>query len=132
MPLKNKILPIVGFVLHLLVGIFMILPGVMKLSGKMPPDIVARLSPGLVSNLLLIGAGELISGILLILPWTLPLGVLLASGFWGGVIATHMGGGESYVPYAVSLLVVWIGLALRRPDFFFGPPQTALKSPDIG
>jgi hypothetical protein len=70
---------------------------------------------GLSEEIYLIGAGELITAILLLIPRTSSLGVLLTSGFWGGVISTHMIQGDSYLLPAAMLVVTWIGGYLRNP-----------------
>ena len=81
--------------LHVLLGGLMIFAGVMKLAGMMPPEATQKIPAGISDHLKLIGAGELVTAILLIVPITSSLGVLLASGFWGGVICTHMAQGDT-------------------------------------
>jgi hypothetical protein len=71
---------------------------------------------GLAGKLTLIGAGELIAALLLLAPFTTPLGVLLTSAFWGGVICIHMSHGEAYIGPSVLLALTWLGAALRNPD----------------
>ena len=67
----------------------------------------------------MIGAGELASAILLLIPRTSSLGLLLTSGFWGGAICLHMSKpGESFVMQSVFLLVTWVGGYLRVPGAF--------------
>jgi hypothetical protein len=112
----DKAKRITGFVLHLLIGGLIIFAGVTKLLDLIPPEAVEQtVKSGLGGKLKLIGTGELITGILLIVPLTSSLGVLLASGFWGGVISFHMSHGESYAPYAVFLVLTWIAAYLRDP-----------------
>lgn len=53
------------------------------------------------------------------MPVTSSLGVLLASGFWGGVICTHMAQNENFIGYSVFLLLTWLGAYLRDPDVFY-------------
>ncbi len=107
---------IVGFIIHLLIGGMMIMAGGFKLFGKMPPEVVEKMATtGIGSNLTLIGVGEIIAAVLLILPWTSSLGAFAVSGFWGGVIAFHMSQKESYAPYAVALALTWVGAYLRHP-----------------
>ena len=90
-----------------------------KLLGSPPPEVVELLrKAGLDGQLKLIGTGELITAILLIVPWTASLGVLLASAFWGGAICTHMGLHESYVFQSVLLALTWVGAFLRLPEMF--------------
>jgi hypothetical protein len=65
-----------------------------------------------------IGAGELVSAILLLVPRTASLGVLLTSGFWGGAICLHLSKGEPFVLQSVLLLLTWVGAYLRVPGTF--------------
>ena len=107
---------IAGLVLHVLLGGLVLFAGVMKLAGMIPPDATQKMPAGISDHLTLIGAGELITGILLIVPLTSSLGVLLASGFWGGVICTHMAQGDNFIGPSVLLLLTWIGAYLRDPS----------------
>jgi hypothetical protein len=52
---------------------------------------------------------------LLLVPRTRSLGLLLASSFMGGAIATHLQHNELPAPAAFVLLLVWIGSWLRYP-----------------
>jgi len=65
-----------------------------------------------------IGAGELASAILLLIPRTSSLGLLLTSGFWGGAICLHMSKGEPFVFQSALLLFTWVGGYLRVPGAF--------------
>jgi len=108
-----------GLVLHVLIAALMIFASSGKLLGSPPPEVLELLKKaGLDEQLRLIGIGELITGILLIVPWTASLGVLLASGFWGGAICTHMSMHDSYVFQAVLLALTWVGAYLRLPEMF--------------
>ena len=107
---------IVGWVLHGLVGGSMILAGSAKTFGLFPPDQVAKM--GLSLPIQVIGIGELVSAILLLVPHTASLGVLLTSGFWGGAICLHMSKGEPFVLQSVFLLLTWVGAYLRVPGTF--------------
>ena len=81
-----------------------------------PPEEVAKL--GLSLPIQVIGAGELASAILLLIPRTSSLGLLLTSGFWGGAICLHMSKGEPFVLQAALLLFTWVGGYLRVPGAF--------------
>src|ERR1700756_3020767 len=105
---------IAGWVLHGLVGGIMLLAGSAKVLGLFPPEQVAKL--GLGVPIQVIGAGELVSAILL--PRTASLGVLLTSGFWGGAICLHMSKGEPFVLQSVFLVLTWMGAYLRVPGTF--------------
>jgi hypothetical protein len=107
---------IAGWALHGLIGGIMILAGSTKVLGFFPPDQVEKL--GLGVPIQVIGAGELVTAMLLLVPRTASLGVLLASGFWGGAICLHMSKGESFVLQSVFLFLTWVGAYLRVPGTF--------------
>jgi hypothetical protein len=114
-----RVRQVVGVVLHVLVGGLMIFAGLGKVLGFAPPEVVETLQRyGLGEQVRLIGTGELITAILLLVPRTSSLGVLLASSFWGGVICFHMSHGDSYVFPSVMLVVTWVGAYLRNPATF--------------
>ena len=108
-----------GLVLHVLIAALMIFASLGKLTGTPPAEVLESLrKAGLDEQLRLIGTGELVTAILLIVPWTASLGVLLASAFWGGAICTHMGLHTSYVFQSVLLALTWVGAYLRLPEMF--------------
>src|SRR5262249_41623213 len=103
----------------------------MKLFGLIPPDQVEKMAEhGLAGKLILIGTGELITAILLIIPLTMSLGVLLASGFWGGVICFHLTHNEDIFIGSIMLLLTWLGAFLRdkRQLASFLPAASATDS----
>jgi hypothetical protein len=122
-------LRITGIVLHVLLGALMIFAASGKLSGNAPPEVMENLRKhGLADVIQLIGIGELLTAILLILPWTSSLGVLLACAFWGGAICIHMAHNESYVFQSVLLVLTCISGGLRNPGTFasfFPTPRAA-------
>ena len=73
---------------------------------------------GLGDYILLIGAGELVSAILFLIPRTNSLGLLLLSAYMGGAIVTHMQHGEAFVAQSVILALVWVAGYLRHPEVF--------------
>lgn len=83
--------------------------------------------PGIAEHLKRIGAGELIAAILLIVPVTSSLGVLLMSGFWGGVICLHMAQSENFILPSVFLLLTWIGAYLRNPNVLYSFTRSTAK-----
>jgi len=105
-----------GWVLHGLVAGIMILAGSAKVAGLFPPEQVEKL--GLSLPIQVIGAGELASAILLLIPRTSSLGLLLTSGFWGGAICLHLSKGEPFVMQSAFLLFTWVGGYLRVPGAF--------------
>lgn len=103
-----------GWAVHLGIAGMMVFAGTMKLLGKLPPEAVEQLNrSGIGDELLLIGGGELIAAVLLLVPLTSSLGLLMTSGFWGGVICAHMMQGNSYVPPSILLALTWLGGWLR-------------------
>jgi hypothetical protein len=71
---------------------------------------------GLGDYILLIGAGELISAVLFLIPRTTSAGLLLLSSYMGGAIVSHMQHGESFVGPSVILVLVWVAGYLRHPE----------------
>lgn len=125
----GKIRRIVGLVVHGLIGALLIFAGSGKVFGFAPPQVVEGMTKyGLRDRLTLIGTGEMISALLLLLPVTSSLGVLLVSAFWGGVICIHMAHGESYTTGAVMLVLTWVGAFLRNPEMFASFTRSAPKA----
>ena len=116
---------IAGRVLHGLVAGIMLLAGCAKVLGLFPPEQVEKL--GLSVPIQVIGAGELVSAILLLVPRTASLGVLLTSGFWGGAICLHMSKGEPFVLQSAFLLLTWMGAYLRVPGTFASFEVSSLR-----
>ena len=122
-----------GWVLHGLIAGMMILAGSAKVLGFFPPEEVAKL--GLSLPIQVIGAGELASAILLLIPRTSSLGLLLTSGFWGGAICLHMSKAEPFVMQSVFLLITWVGGYLRVPGAFGSftvQSKSKLEREDVG
>ena len=120
---------VTGWMLHGLVAGIMLLAGSAKVLGLFPPEQVEKL--GLSVPIQVIGAGELVSAILLLVPRTASLGVLLTSGFWGGAICLHMSKGEPFVPQSAFLLLTWVGAYLRVPGTFASFAVSSLRERPI-
>jgi hypothetical protein len=120
---------VAGWVLHGLVAGIMLLAGSAKVLGLFPADQVEKL--GLSVPIQVIGAGELVSAILLLVPRTASLGVLLTSAFWGGAICLHMSKGELFVLQSVLLLLTWVGAYLRVPGTFASFAFSSLRERPI-
>lgn len=60
-----------------------------------------------------IGALELASAVLYAIPRTAGLGAVLATGFFGGAIATHVRAGQNFGGPLLLGVLVWAGLYLR-------------------
>jgi DoxX-like family len=116
-----------GWVLHGLIAGMMILAGSAKVFGFFPPDQVEKM--GLSLPIQVIGAGELASAIMLLIPRTSSLGLLLTNAFWGGAICLHMSKGELFVLPSALLLFTWVGGYLRVPGAFgsFAVPSESMQ-----
>ena len=111
---QNKWLKLAGVALNVLIAALMIFAGSGKVFGFAPAEVVEGMTKyGLGDRLQLIGGGEMIAAVLLVIPWTSPLGTLLTSGFWGGVICIHMSHQENFIGPSVLLAVTWAGAFLR-------------------
>lgn len=111
---QNKWLKVAGIVLNVLIAALMIFAGSGKAFGFAPPEVLEKMKAiGLEDKIQLIGFGEMISAVLLLIPRTSPLGTLLTSGFWGGVICIHMAHHEDFIFPSVLLALTWIGAFLR-------------------
>jgi hypothetical protein len=105
---------VIGYGMHLGLGGLIAFAGAGKVFGFAPPEIVREMERfGLGSRLQLIGAGEMITALLILVPVTSSLGILMMSGFWGGVICIHMAHGQDIVFPSTMLLATWIGGWLR-------------------
>jgi hypothetical protein len=104
---------VAGLVLHLLIGGVLIVTGSEKVLGSVPPEPLVRY--GLAEQVRVIGAGAVLTALLLLIPRTSSLGLLLASSFWGGAICIHMAHGEPYLVQALLLVLSWAGAYLRNP-----------------
>jgi len=128
---QNKWLKVAGVVLNVLIAALLIFAGSGKVFGFAPPEVVEGMTKyGLGDRLVLIGCGEMIAAGLLVIPWTSPLGTLLMSGFWGGVICIHMAHQESFVFPSVMLTLTWAGAFLRGsvPLFAVKPADSLTRT----
>jgi hypothetical protein len=122
---------IAGLVLHILIGGLMIFTGSQKVLGSVPPEALVKF--GLGEQARLIGAGAVVSAILLLIPRTSSLGILLVSSFWGGAICIHVAHGESYLFQVAMLILSWVGAYVRDPatlSSFSRPRMTREVAPE--
>jgi hypothetical protein len=114
---------IAGLALHVLIGGLLIFTGSQKVLGSVPPEALVKY--GLGEQARLIGAGAIVTALLLFFPRTSSLGIWLTSAFWGGAICIHMAHGEPYVFQVAVLVLSWAGAYLRNPralSSFSSPP----------
>lgn len=82
-------------------------------------------------RLTMIAVAEVISALLFLLPFTRSIGLLLASAYMGGAIATHVQHGQPFIQPAMILALLWAGAWLRHPQVLWSmnPASTSSYSP---
>jgi hypothetical protein len=96
---------IAGLVLHILIGGLMILTGSEKVLRSVPPEALARY--GLGEQMRLIGAGALLTALLLLIPRTSWLGLLLTSVL--GRRHLHPHGSRRALPFSSNVARLDVG-----------------------
>lgn len=118
-PMKSNKARILGWVLTILVGIFLAGPSALGkfISWEGKEKMFEHL--GYSAELIMkIGVLEVILAVLYLIPRTSFLGAILLTGYLGGATATHVRVGDAFIGPIVIGVVLWIGLALRRPQIF--------------
>ena len=106
---------ITGWVMVGLLTALLLMSSSAKLMGS--EELVTNFTKwNLLDWIVIIGIGELVSGILFLIPRTSSLGLLLLSAHFGGAIATHMGNNEQFFPIAGILVFIWVTAWVRNPD----------------
>jgi hypothetical protein len=117
MPTKAK--RITGWILTVLVGLFLIgasgVPKFLDFPGK--ADMMAKLQIPL-DLLTTLGVIEVTVGLLYLIPRTAFLGAILTTGYLGGAVWTHLRVGDTWFFPIIIGVLMWLGLALRRPEIF--------------
>jgi hypothetical protein len=129
MKARNNWSKISGLVLHFLIGGLMVFTGAQKILGLVPIEALAKY--GLGEQMRLIGAGALLSALLLVMTRTSTLGILLTSAFWGGAICIHMAHHEPYVFQAVMLVLSWVGAYLRNSAALSNVSRRPRVTPEV-
>ena len=105
-----------GWIVSVLVGLFLLLDGVMKL---FKPQFVVEATVKLgypESAIIGIGAVLVVCTLLYLFPRTAVLGAILLTGYLGGAVATHVRVNEGAFPIVFGVVfgvLVWLGLWLR-------------------
>lgn len=102
-----------GRVLSALVGAGLAMSAYMKLSGA--EEVVQGLGEAgyPAASLLYIGIAELACVVLYWIPQTAVLGAILATGYLGGAVSTHVRAGEGFLAPVLFGVVIWVALWLR-------------------
>ena len=105
-----------GAALTTLAGILLIASGIAKLA-RLTPVVQPLYAYGFTHTVPLVGTLEVLSGVLLLVPRTRSFGLVFASAFLGGALATHVQHHEvlKCIPALLVLALVWGGTSLRHP-----------------
>lgn len=107
---------ITGWILTGLVGLFLIgasgVPKFLDWEGRDAMLTHMGMSPSLMP---VIGVIEIAVTLIYLIPRTAFLGAILITGYLGGAVMTHLRIGDPWWFPIVIGVVVWLGLALRRP-----------------
>jgi hypothetical protein len=115
----SKTQRIVGWVLTALLGLFLIVGSAVgkfiEWEGK--AEMFAKF--GITTELVFkIGILEVIITVLFLIPRTAFLGAILLTGYLGGAMFVHIRVGDPFVMPLVMGVVIWVALALRRPEIW--------------
>ena len=117
MPTKTQ--RIIGWVLTILVGLFLLgasgIPKFIDFPGK--ADMMAKLQIPL-DLLTTVGIIEVTVAVLYLIPRTAFLGAVLTTAYLGGAVWTHLRVGDPWFFPIIIAVLMWLGLALRRPAIF--------------
>lgn len=120
-----------GWVITALLTALYLFSAAMKFTGG--EDVITGFEKyGLADMRFVIGAGEVASALLYLIPLTASLGVLLLSAYMGGAICTHMSNDEPYVFPSIILILVWAGYYLRYPEMFISFTKGRGATADAG
>jgi len=110
----SKVRNIVSNILIFLPSIALLASSITKFAHI--PAIVAQMTALGFSGprLMVVAVLEFMSSVVFLVPKTRPLGLLLLSAYLGGAIAAQLGGGQPWVPPAVLLALIWIGIWLKK------------------
>lgn len=111
----SKAQKIAGIVLTALPGLMLLMSAGMKLSGS--PEVVEGFGkfgfdPASIRP---IAITEAIVALLYLVPKTSFLGAILATGYLGGAVCTHVRVGEPWFAPFLFGVILWVGFGLRRP-----------------
>jgi len=117
MPSKAK--RITGWTLTVLMGLFLIgasgVPKFLDFPGK--ADMMSKLQIPL-ELLTTLGVIEIAVAVLYLIPRTAFLGAILTTGYLGGALWTHLRVNDTWFFPIIIGVLMWLGLALRRPVIF--------------
>ena len=114
---ESKGARIAGWVLTILISLFLLLDGVLHVLQPKPVIDATNRIGFPIHALTGIGSALIIAVVLYVVPMTAVLGAVLLTGYFGGAVATHVRAGssafETLFP-AILGTIVWISLLLRE------------------
>ncbi|MCA9198616.1 MAG: DoxX family protein [Planctomycetales bacterium] len=117
--MPTKVQRITGWVLTGLVGLFLIgasgIPKFIDWPGK--AEMMAKLEIP-IELLPTLGMIEIAVVILFLIPRTAFFGAILTTGYLGGAVWAHLRVGDAWFFPIIIGVLMWLGLALRRPSIF--------------
>lgn len=115
----SKTTKITGWVLSVLLAIFLIGPSAMgkfvEWEGKQEMMNHLGYSIPLIQK---IGVVEIVLAVLFVIPQTALVGAILLTGYLGGATATHVRVGDDFLMPIIMGVVMWIALGCRMPAVF--------------
>ena len=107
----------IGWVVGALPALLLIMSGIFKFSGAGGDEAVREVTrlgwtPPLMGS---IGILEILVAVIYLIPQTAVLGAILATGYMGGAIATHVRISDPFYIQALIPVLFWVGLYLRDP-----------------
>ena len=112
---QNKAMTWAGRIITGFIVIALTASATMKLIGH--PEVVKGMEQfGIAQSMLPLLAGlQIMCVVAYVIPTTSILGAILFTGYFGGVMITHLRGGESpFIPIFLGILV-WLGVWMREP-----------------
>lgn len=110
---------IAGNVLIFLPGLVLVASAIAKVAHV--PKVIEQMGPMGFDGwrLTFIGILEISSALLFLIPLTRSFGLLLASAYMGGAIATHVQHNLPFYSPAIFLALLWLGTWLRHPQILW-------------
>src|SRR5262245_17282444 len=82
-------------------------------------------------KLIMIAFAEIVAAILFLVPYTRSAGLLWASAYLGGAIATHVQHDQSFLQPGMVLALLWLGAWLRNPVVLWSLNQASAERASV-
>jgi len=113
--MNSKTRNMINWIFASLVALIFIGGGLFNFSGA-PATVGMAKGVGGHTNLILLGALEIISAILFLIPRTGILGTMLLIAYMGGAIAIHFVNGLPILFPTIIQILLWVSAAMRFPE----------------